>query len=135
MTYAEHRQRQHEYEHAKFAALSAGEQLTAWRRREAWLWTYFLQLDKKWVNPTVGCPRCQGSYGIVAPSWPAFFECVCLATIILDRWLPDGIERITIATPEELREFARTGAKLYDLYNYPLEERIRDLRTEGDRGL
>jgi hypothetical protein len=125
MTYAEHRKRQREYEHAKWMALSESERERMWLRRQRYLWTTFLTLDRKWVNPTVGCPACS-PLRLVAHSWPEHFECVCGAFVILDRWLPDGIERVTMMTNEGLAKFA-VNAKAYDLYDYPLEQRLQDL--------
>ena len=125
MTYAEHRQRQREYEHAKWMALAESERERMWLRRQAYLWTHFLTLDRKWVNPTAGCPACH-PLGLVAHSWPEYFECICGTFVILDRWLPDGVERVTMMTNEGLAKFA-LHAKTYDLYDYPLEQRLQDL--------
>ena len=126
MTYAEHRRRQREYEQAKWAALSEAERGRRWLRRQMYLWTHFLLLDRKWVHPTVGCPAC-GPFRLTAHSWPEYFECVCGTFVILDCWLPDGVERVTMMTHEGLGKFEEMHAKVYDLYDYPLEERLKDL--------
>ncbi|SRR6266550_3246875 len=125
MTYQEHRQRQREYEHRKWMALSESERERMWLRRQAYLWTHFLTLNRKWANPTVGCPACH-PLGLVAHSWPEYFECICGTFVIVDRWLADGIERVTMMTNEGLAKFA-VHAKTYDLYDYPLEQRLLDL--------
>jgi hypothetical protein len=124
-------QAQREYELMKWKALSAEEQAAAWLRRQIYLWTQFL--TNKWVQehltPTVGCPACEPPpFHIVAHRWPEYYECVCGTFVILDRWLPDGVERVTVMTYEGLEEFFKTHEKLYDLYEYPLEARLRDLR-------
>ena len=48
--------------------------------------------------------------------------------MILDRWLPDGVERVTMMTNEGLAKFVM-HAKTYDLYDYPITERLKDLGT------
>jgi hypothetical protein len=127
MTYAEHRRRQREYEHTKWMALSESERERSWLRRQTYLWTQFLLLDRKWVHATVGCLAC-GPFCHTAHSWPEYFECVCGMFVILDCWLPDGVERVTMMTHEELKRFAGMHAKAYDHYDYPLEERLKDLK-------
>jgi hypothetical protein len=52
---------------------------------------------------------------------------VCGTFVILDRWLPDGIERVTMMTYEGLDTFGKIHEKAFDLYDYPLEERLKDL--------
>ena len=59
--------------------------------------------------------------------WPNYFECRCRVVTILDRWLPDDIERMTTMTCETLEEFTNSHSKLFDLYGYPLQERLADL--------
>jgi hypothetical protein len=108
-------------------ALSESDRERSWLRRQMYLWTQFLLLDRKWVHPTVGCLAC-GPFCLTAHSWPEYFECVCGMFVILDCWLPDGVERVTMMTYDELDSFRKTGTKVFDLYNYPLEERLRDLR-------
>jgi hypothetical protein len=129
--YAEYRRRQKEYELEKWQALSAEEQAAAWLRRQTYLWTAFLT-NNKWyrehLNPVVGCPAC-GPYRIrVLRGHPEHFACVCGTYIILDRWLPDGIERVTMMTSEGLKEFFKIHEKVGDLYDYPLDVRLRDLK-------
>lgn len=126
ITFGEHRRRQHEYEREKFAQLSEAERKEAWLHRQMYLWTQFLLLDRKWVNPTVGCPAC-GPFHLTAHSWPEYSECVCGTFVILDRWLPDGTERVTMMTHEGLEKFAQMHAKAFDLFDYPLEARLKDL--------
>lgn len=139
MTYAEYMQRQREYEREKFARLSDAERLAAWERRQLFLWTNLLTLDKQFVNQIFCCVSCH----LVWPIhwwphwWPSYFECRCGVFMILDKWLPDGIERVTMKTYAQLEDFAREHPKLYDLYGYPFEERIVDLdsswhRSSGD---
>jgi|ERR1700731_2055487 len=129
--YSEYRQRQREYERMKWRALSTEEQIAAWVRRQMYLWTHFLHGKETWVkkqiNPIVGCPAC-GPYRLQARSWPKHFECVCGTIVILDNWLPDQIERITMMTHEGLDKFFEMHEKVFDLYNYPLESRLADLR-------
>jgi hypothetical protein len=124
--YAEYKRLQREYERTKWIALSEAERSRLWLRRQMYLWTQFLLLDRKWVHPTVGCPAC-GPFHLVAHSWPEHFECVCGTFVILDRWLPDNTERITMMTYEGLDKFRGIHAKAFDLYDYPLEERLKDL--------
>src|SRR6266853_943900 len=107
VSYAEYRRRQRDYERTQWAALTATEQAAAWQRRETYLWSHFLEMDKKWVDPIAGYPRC-GGYRPLAPSWPSHFDCVCGTFVILDRWLPDDVERITMKTPEELEDFLKS---------------------------
>ena len=107
VSYAEYRRRQRDYERTQWAALTATEQAAAWQRRETYLWSHFLEMDKRWVNPIAGCPRCEG-YRPLAPSWPSHFDCVCGTFVILDRWLPDDVERITMKTPEELEDLLKS---------------------------
>jgi hypothetical protein len=120
---------QREYELMKWKELSAEEQAAAWLRRQMYLWTQFL--TNKWVQehltPTVGCPAC-GPYRLGAHGWPEYFECVCGTIVILDRWLADGVERTTMMTYEGLEKFFEMHEKVFDLYNYPLESRLADLR-------
>jgi hypothetical protein len=134
MTYAEHRRRQREFERARFLALPEAERERLWLRRQMYLWTHFLTLDKQWikqwVTPTVGCPAC-GPFRLFAHSWPEYFECLCGTFVILDRWLADDIERVTMMTYEGLEKFVKIHAKAFDLYDYPLKERLADLDGEN----
>jgi hypothetical protein len=68
---------------------------------------------------------------LVVHSWPEYFECVCGTFVILDRWLADGVERVTMMTHEGLDTFAKMHAKAFDLYDYPLKERLADLDGEN----
>ena len=118
----------------KWKELSVEEQAAAWLRRQMYLWTHFL--TSKWVkehtNPVVGCPACESPpFHLVAHGWPEYYECCCGTFVILDRWLPDGVERVTMMTCEGLEKFFKAHEKLYDLYEYPLEARLRDLRGYG----
>lgn len=132
ITYGEWRRQERRRQRLEFMRLSITEQTAAWHRREAWLWTRFLQLEKQWVEPIPVCPTCRPSSWLTASSFPTFFKCACGVIVILDHWLPDGLERITMKTPHEVEEFARTGSKLDDLYDYPLEQRIKDLGLEPE---
>ena len=120
----------------KWMALSAEEQAAAWLRRQMYLWTHFLQGKETWVkkqiNSVVGCPAC-GPFHLVAHWWPEYFECVCGTFVILDCWLADGIERATMMTYEGLDNFFKMHEKVDDLYSYPLEARLRDLRGEKSK--
>ena len=131
--YSEYRRRQHEYELMKWQALSMEEQMAAWVRRQMYLWTHFLQGKETWVkkqiNPVVGCPACEPPpFHLVAHRWPEYYECVCGTIVILDCWLPGGIERVTMMTHEGLDKFFKIHEKAYDLFEYPLEARLADLR-------
>jgi hypothetical protein len=126
MTYAEHCQRQRDYERKKFAQLSKTEQDRIWLRRQMWLWTWFLQMDNKYVIPTASCPAC-APIQLKAHHWPIYFECLCGTFVILDKWIPDGVERVTMMTHEGLEKFKKMHAEAYDLYDYPLEQRLKDL--------
>ena len=128
--YAEYRQAQRDYELGKWMELSEAERDRAWLRRQMWLWTQFLLLDRKSVEPVVGCPAC-GPFRLTAHSWPAHFECVCRTFVILDRWLPDDIERVTMMTHESVEKFREMHVTAFDLYNYPLEERLADLNGKN----
>src|SRR6267154_325909 len=118
--YAEYRRRQREYEREKFAGLSEAERERIWLRRQMYLWTQFL--TNKWVkehtSPVVGCPACEPPpFHLVKTKngWPEYFECVCGTFVILDRWLPDDIERTTMMTCEGLDKFFKIHEKAYDL--------------------
>jgi len=50
--------------------------------------------------------------------------------VILNRWLADGVERTTMMTHEGLEKFA-VHAKTYDLYDYPITERLKDLGAKS----
>ncbi|SRR6266436_3005492 len=132
--YAEYRRRQREYEREKFAGLSEAERERIWLRRQMYLWTQFLV--NKWVkehaSPVVGCPAC-GPYRLQAHHWPECFECVCGTFVILDRWLPDDIERVTMMTYGGLDKFFKMHEKVYELFDYPLEARLADLRGVGGK--
>jgi hypothetical protein len=124
--YAEYKRLQREYGREKFARLSEAERDRLWLRRQMYLWTHFLLLDRRWVNPTAGCPAC-GPLSLRAHSWPEYFECACGTFVILDRWLADGVEHVTMMKYAGLESFRNMHEKVFDLYEYPLEERLKDL--------
>src|SRR5258708_1174462 len=132
--YAEYKRAQREYELMKWQALSTEEQAAAWLRRQMYLWTQFL--TNKWVkehtSPVVGCPAC-GPYRLRTHQWPEYFECVCGTFEIRERWVGDGIEGTKMMTHEGLEAFAKMHARAFDLYDYPLEARLRDLRGVGGK--
>jgi hypothetical protein len=130
MTYAEHRQNEREHRRKRFAALSAEQQRVEWQKRQAWLWRHFLELPAWHINVTAGCPVCQQGVQLRAHSWPAYFSCVCGTSVVLDRWLPDDVERVATMSTRALARFAETHPRAVDQFDYPLEERLRDLSGE-----
>jgi hypothetical protein len=102
-----------------------------WQGRQAWLWQRFLGLSGQHINIVVACPVCSGVQ-LKPRSWPSFYECVCgVNIIILDCWLPDGMERQTVMSNDELRRFAKEHPGAIDHFDYPLEKRLRDLSDGG----
>jgi hypothetical protein len=128
MTYAEHRQNERKHRKQRFAALSAEQQRVEWEKRMRWLWRHFLDLPSWHVNITAGCPVCQQGVRLRAHSWPAYFSCVCGTNVVLDRWLPDDIERVATMSPRALARFAETHPGSVDQFGYPPAERLRDLK-------
>jgi hypothetical protein len=130
ITYAEHRKRQRDYERRVWDSLTAVEQAFRWGQRELWLWTEHLRLRQDLPHHIIRierCPRCCQEKPKAA-HWPSHHSCRCQNSLILDLWLPDGIERVTMKDPVDLEQFVRTGARLGNLFDYPLADRIEDLR-------
>jgi hypothetical protein len=91
---------------ADFALLNEEQVREQWQRRQAWLWRHFLELPAWHVNVTAGCPVCQQGVQLRAHSWPAYFSCVCGTSVVLDRWLPDDVERVATMSTQALARFA-----------------------------
>jgi hypothetical protein len=132
MTYAEHRQREREYRQERWLALSPKERERQAERREAWCWNHFVQLSVEHVVLLPDCIVCATSLPGVH-CWPTFLLCLnCGFAFIKDCWLPDGIERVFGKTATEFRQLRHDPS--VDHFDYPLGERLRDLRGENDEG-
>jgi hypothetical protein len=131
VNYAQHMRRLRDRQRADFALLNEEQVREQWQRRQAWLWQRFLGLLGQHINIVVACPVCSGVQ-LKPRSWPSFYECACGANVILDRWLPDDVERVATMSTQALARFAETHPRAIDLFDYPLEERLRDLSWEFD---
>jgi hypothetical protein len=135
VTYAEHRKRQRDYERRVWDSLTPDEQTLRWAQRELYLWTEHVRLRNQLphhihrVSACLSCRAVKPEWTTGWPrGWPSHYQCQCGVVSILDVWLPDQIERITMKDPVDLEQFVRTGPRLDNLFDYPLADRIKDLR-------
>lgn len=129
-TYAAYRRQQREYERQVWDSLTPEEQAHRWRQRELYLWTQHVRLRRDFPHHIVRIERCPGccQEKPKAAYLPSHHSCRCQNSLILDLWLPDKVERATMKDPVDLEQFVRTGARLDNLVDYPLADRIKDLR-------
>lgn len=100
MNYGEHLRLNREHERDAFALLTDAERAKEWQWRKRWLLQELTRLVR-FGEQVTGCPRCTGAK-LIAHSWPTAFSCrSCSSVIILDRWLPDGTERVLVVGEEE----------------------------------
>lgn len=129
MTYGEYIQSNRRHEREAFDLLTPTEQDERWKRREKWLWSYFLTLESRRIVVLSECLACHGAKPL-AHSWPTFFECRCGVVFVLDKrshLCPDDIERISIMNSRMLEIFADQNPTLLDPFGYPFADRIKDL--------
>jgi hypothetical protein len=97
VTYGEFMRRKRQEERRAFAQLSVEEKAAAWKSRCQWLNSELPRLvhHGQRVNH---CPVCS-QIDLTTHSWPEAFSCLCGAVIVLDRWLPDDKERVSLRFP------------------------------------
>ena len=98
LDYGAHMRRQAEIRKREFALLSDAERKVAWEARKAWLWGPHPLMNITW-EAVSSCPACEPNSRIAVHRWPSWCHCACGAQIIVDRWLPDDIERVTMRVP------------------------------------
>ena len=91
MTYAKHRNRQHERRRAAWAAASPEEKRKDIARRYDWL-NNWMRMNPAFSMKIAECRFCGTEPAL--HSWPAAFRCACGEAYVVDRWFPDNIERV-----------------------------------------
>lgn len=102
--YAEWRRHEREHREEQFARLSPTQKQQAWEARIDYLASEYLCNRSTRAELIERCPTCVP--GLVLPNlgyWPAWYECLCGIMTVVDRWLPDHVER-SFTIPMRLRE-------------------------------